>query len=119
VSKTEAFANSCDSDARWREEKADEYGDQRSSRAADALHAAATWARTSEEAEEVLAELLPECVFNLGDFLTLSEDGHRIFSTYCFHSAEDLQPWLRRVADAEYGDLFEDDLTDLLDGEQP
>ena len=108
MSKAEVFANSCDAKARWREDKAEEYpDDQRNQRAADALHAAATWARTSEEAEEILG-LLPDDVFT-PDFLTLSEEGGQILSTYCFHFPEDLQDWLHRLAFAELDRVKEEE----------
>jgi len=115
--KSEVFANSCDAEARWREDKADEYGDQRNQQTADALNAAALWARMSDDAEEIL-DLLPDEVFT-SDFLSLSEDGRQIFSTYCFHSPEPLQDWLHRMAFAELDDRSsEDDPTEPLGDEQ-
>ncbi len=117
MSKAETFAKSCDEAAAWRDRLAVEHGDRRNTASAKALLAVATWARTSEEAEEELAELLPASVFG-SDRLKLSEGGTRLFSTFCFHSQETLQHWLRRVTDAELGDLFEDDPTELPGGDQ-
>jgi hypothetical protein len=117
MSKAETFANSCDEAAAWRDRVATERVDERNTRAAEALRAVATWARTSEQAEEELGELLPESVFG-SDRLKLSKDGKRVFSTFCFHSRETPERWLARVMEADASDLFEDDLTDLPGGDQ-
>lgn len=56
----EAFASTCEETARWREEKADQFGDDRNRRTAEALRSAAVWARTAEDAEDRLSVLFPD-----------------------------------------------------------
>lgn len=114
IGVAEAFAEAADEQARWRATKAEEYGDERNARSAEALHAAAAWARDDESAEQRLAELLPGDIVQ-GGVLLLNEAARRVFSTFCFHGPESLDRWLQRVADAHYSEEYDVELQDLLD----
>ncbi len=96
----QSFAQTCEDAARWREERAHEHGDRRHLRCAEALHAAATWALTSDHAESRLKELLPVDVAAGGGSLDLTPDAARVFSGYCLTGPEPMERWLSRVAEA-------------------
>src|SRR5689334_1359894 len=96
-----ALVQTCREEARWREKRAEMYGDPRNIRCAEALLAAAEWARTAKGAEAVLYDLLPDDMLQANTmYLSLNEDSRRAFSSFCFHHHEDREEWLRRVAEA-------------------
>jgi hypothetical protein len=100
VRLVEAFANSCDDAAQWREGWASEDGDIRHLHCAEALRTAAAWARGAEDAEERISALLPGVIQSGTGYLLLEDRAERVFAAYCFDGPEGFDDWLRRVAEA-------------------
>ena len=102
------FAETCESQAAWRQTKAEEYPEeQRNQRSADALSSLADWARGNPaEAETALKELPPE-VTNFVEqdgILALGEEAGRLLSRYGFDYAERPPTFLAVLAKAAYQD---------------
>lgn len=124
----EAFASTCEETARWREEKADQFDDDRNRRTAEALRSAAVWARTAEDAEDRLSVLFPdkiqlaEVFFDdvelSTDPLLFNERASQVLSTYCFHAPESLDDWLKRLSDAHHADKDDEASDGLLPDDQ-
>jgi hypothetical protein len=90
------FAESCDSQARWRETHALITKDERDARSAQAFRAAANWARMADDADDRLSAVLPGGVnFESG---TLGEGASHAFASYSYYYPELLDQWLARVA---------------------
>jgi hypothetical protein len=114
VSTTEAFANSCDDAADWRESRASEDGDIRHLHCAEALRTAAAWARGAEDAEQRLAVLLPGVIQSGTGFLLLDDRAQRVFAAYCLDGPEEFDAWLRRVAEADRQAGYDEGLDQLM-----
>lgn len=101
----EAFANSCVEAAEWREAKAAEEDDVRNIHCAEALRTAASWAQSTEDAEDHLHQMLPDVTQTAG-LLLLGHTAQRILAAYCFETPEDLDHWLTRVSQAQYQEAY-------------
>lgn len=98
----EAFANSCQEAARWRESRAEEDHDVRHLQSAEALRTAASWASSTGEAGERLRQLLSDVPQTDQGLLLLNLGAQRILASYCLERPEELDHWLSRVAEAQY-----------------
>lgn len=114
ITLAQAFANSCQEAARWREGKASEDDDVRNLQCAEALRTAATWALASSEAGTRLSEVLPRVAQTGQGLLLLDHEAQRIFAAYCFEAPEELDGWLRRVADAQYALTYPEQYDQLM-----
>ena len=103
----EAFANSCQEAAQWRESRAAEDHDVRHLHSAEALRTAASWAASAGEAGERLRQLLPGVPQTDQGMLLLNHRAQRILASYCLERPEELDHWLSHVADAQYDQEYE------------
>lgn len=110
----QAFANSCEDAARWRESKAAQEGDVRNVHAAEALRTAATWALTAADAEARLGRLLPGVIQSGTGYLLLDDQAQRLFAAYCFEGPEEFDRWLQRVAEAQEQEEYDKSLDQAL-----
>ena len=98
----EAFANSCQEAAEWRESRAAEDEDVRQLHSAEALRTAASWASSTAEAGERLRQLLPDVPQTDQGMLLLNHHAQQILASYCLERPEELDRWLSNVAEAQY-----------------
>jgi hypothetical protein len=103
----EAFANSCQEAAEWRERRAAENHDVRHLHSAEALRTAASWASSAGEAGERLRQLLSDVPQTDQGLLLLNHRAQRILASYCLERPEELDRWLSRVAEAQYEAEYE------------
>lgn len=103
----EAFANSCQEAALWRESRAAEDHDVRHLHSAEALRTAASWALSAGEAGERLRPLLSDVPQTDQGLLLLDHRAQRILASYCFESPEGLDRWLSRLAEVRYAEEYE------------
>ena len=110
----EAFVNSCEHAAEWREGRASEDGDVRHLHCAEALRIAATWARTAPDADGRIPELMPGVIEDGTGYLLLGDSAQRIFAAFCFEGPEEFDAWLGRVADAATEAGYYEGLEELM-----
>lgn len=103
----EAFANSCQEAAQWRENRAAEDLDVRHLHSAEALRTAASWATSAREAGERLRRLLSEVPQTDRGVLLLNHRAQQVLASYCLERPEELDHWLSRVAEAQYEGEYE------------
>lgn len=103
----EAFANSCQEAAHWRESRAAEDHDVRHLHSAEALRTAAAWAASAGDAGERLRQLLADVPQTDQGLLLLTHRAQRILASYCLERPEELDHWLSRVAEAQYEGEYE------------
>ena len=89
------FVQRCESAAAWRTAVDQRHGDSRSAHAATALLEAAMWARTSDEAAQLLDQELGSLFDDPQREWTESQE--YAFTTYCLHGDESREAWLQRV----------------------
>jgi len=102
----EAFANSCQEAAEWRESRAAEDHDVRHLHSAEALRTAASWASSAGEATQRLAQLFSDVSQTDQGLLLLNHRAQRILASYCLEHPEELDRWLSRVAEAQYEEEY-------------
>ena len=99
----EAFINSCESTAEWREQRAAEYEDERVASWARRLRELADWARTDPTAAPLIESILPADLDADTGFLILAEEAANVFSRSDIGYAS-TEAWLRRVREIEDAD---------------
>jgi hypothetical protein len=103
----EAFANSCQEAAQWRESRAAEDHDVRHLHSAEALRTAASWALSAGESGERLRRLLSDVPQTDQGLLLLGPRAQSILASYCFEGPEGLDRWLGRLAEVQYEEEYE------------
>ena len=103
----EAFANSCQEAAEWRESRAADDHDVRHLQSAEALRTAAAWASSTGEAGERLRQLLADVPQTDDGLLLLNHHAQRILASYCLERPEELDRWLSHLAEAQYEGEYE------------